>query len=54
MSLDNRAADRQTHAYAMGLGGAERIEDLLCGFSVQSNAGILDPDHPVLTHSRAR
>src|SRR4029077_14530317 len=38
--LDNRAADRQSHAHALRFGGIERGEDLIETLRIQPRAGI--------------
>src|SRR5919198_1801510 len=46
--LDDRAADRETHAHPHGFGGIERAEDALQRLRVEPDAGILHGDeHPL-------
>jgi len=40
MRLHNGTADRQSHSAALGLGGKERVKDLLGFFLGQPHAGI--------------
>ena len=42
MRLDDGAADPESHAGAVGLGGKKRIEDLVCPLRWQTYAGIAD------------
>jgi hypothetical protein len=45
MGLNNRGADRQTHAHAARLGGEEGIEDAVRICRIEAEARILDGDN---------
>jgi hypothetical protein len=42
MGIDDRPADRESHAHALGLGGEQRIENAIGGSGIEADAGILD------------
>ena len=44
MSFDNRAADREAHAHAVGLRRIEWFKETRQSFGAQSGAGVLHPE----------
>src|SRR6266849_3316013 len=47
MSLDDRAADRQSHTHSFGLGGVEGVEDAVHVGWIESRTDICDRDQHV-------